>query len=265
MQLWENETPYAKGNSAEDRPYLVPYIVNTNESHAAVIICPGGGYQRRADHEGEPIAKWLNRLGISAFVLHYRVAPYQHPVPLLDVQRAIRLVRHRAHEWKIDQGKIGVLGFSAGGHLASTAATLFELQADESVDEIDQISCRPDLAILCYPVISFEQYVHEGSMNRLLGEEPEQSLKELLSSEKNVSANTPPVFLWHTADDAAVPVGNALIFAEALSKQQIPYELHIYQNGRHGLGLAEEEPDVAAWIQTCEIWLRKQSFIQKTL
>ncbi len=258
--LWEKEAPHAKGETAEDRPHLIPYIVNENENHAAVVICPGGGYVRRADHEGEPIAKWLNSLGISAFILHYRVAPYKHPVPLIDAQRAISLVRYRADEWNINKNRIGILGFSAGGHLASTAATLYDFHNGRSKDKIDKESSRPNIAILCYPVISFSRFIHEGSMNNLIGDHAEQTLREYLSSENNISESTPPVFMWHTADDASVPVGNALVFADALSEKRIPFELHIFQSGRHGLGLAMDEPDVASWTMTCETWLRKQGF-----
>ena len=261
ISLWKNEVPLAIGHTAEDVPTLVPYLLDQQGKHGAIIICPGGGYVRRADHEGEPVAKWLNSIGLSAFVLHYRVSPYKHPAPLIDAQRAIKYVRHHADQWNIDSQKIGILGFSAGGHVASTAATLFDYSFTEAVDSIDRQSARPDLAILCYPVISFTNHVHQGSIDHLLGEQADRQRKQQLSSEYNVTAHTPPVFLWHTADDASVPVENSFQFALALRTNNIPFECHIYQTGRHGLGLASESPDVARWTATCEVWLRKQSFI----
>jgi len=261
MKLWEGTIPFLNNNLTEDKPYLEPYLLKKNNKHAAFIICPGGGYTHLAEHEGKPIAKWLNKLGISAFVLYYRVFPYHHPIPLLDIQRAIRIVRHNAEKWNIDPDKIGVLGFSAGGHLASCAATLFDLNIMEPKDEIDTEAANPNLAVLCYPVISFTQFSHQGSIDSLLGSDKDEGTLQLLSTERQVTNRTPPTFLWHTADDAAVPVENSILFAKALSEKSIPFELHIYEHGRHGLGLASEEPDVANWTKTCEVWLRKNKFI----
>ncbi|MCU9614811.1 alpha/beta hydrolase [Caldibacillus lycopersici] len=262
MLLWENGAPFAKGSEEEDRPTLIPYLINKKEKHGAIIVCPGGGYGFRADHEGEPVANWLNSIGISAFVLHYRVAPYRHPAPLVDAQRAIRTVRFYAEEWNIDPNKIGILGFSAGGHLASTAATLFDKKWSDPLDDIDLVSSRPNLAVLCYPVISLQHDAHIGSVQNLLGSNPDETLQAALSSENNVTAQTPPVFLWHTADDETVAVENSLMFAYSLSKHKIPYALHIFQNGRHGLGLAKEDLDVSQWTQMCESWLKQQGMVQ---
>ncbi|MFC4320006.1 alpha/beta hydrolase [Litchfieldia salsa] len=244
----------------EFTPTISPYLVDRNDKHAAVIICPGGGYGHRAHHEGEPVAKWLNSFGISAFVLNYRVSPSKHPSPLADCQRAIRYVRYHANEWNLDKEKIGILGFSAGGHLAASASTLDHINFYDAIDQIDQESSRPDLAILCYPVISFIKHYHQGSMHNLLGEDPTDELRALMSLEQNVSKSTPPTFLWHTADDAAVPVENSLLYALALREQEIPLELHIFPHGRHGLGLAGQDDNVSEWTELCKRWLVKQGF-----
>ncbi|WP_189028320.1 alpha/beta hydrolase [Paenibacillus albidus] len=254
--LWPEGAPGASGSNDEDCPAITPYLVE-GERNAAVIICPGGGYGMRAYHEGEPVAQWLNSLGISAFVLRYRVAPYLYPCALNDAQRAIRTVRLRAEEYRIDPDRVGILGFSAGGHLASTTGVLFDQGDPEAAEPVDRISSRPDALILCYPVITMNDEVgHEGSKRNLLGVRPDEGLVERLSSELQVTADTPQTFLWHTSDDASVPVENSLLFAAALSRYNIPFDLHVYTHGRHGLGLAEEEPFVAIWTDACASWLR---------
>ncbi|NHN29333.1 alpha/beta hydrolase [Paenibacillus agricola] len=260
LLLWPNGTPNKLGEDAEDKPTLVPYLVEGAAPSAAVVVCPGGGYQRRAEHEGEPIALWLNSLGVSAFVVHYRVAPYQHPNPLSDAQRAIRIVRSRAQEWNIDPARVGILGFSAGGHLASSSGTHYDKGQADAEDPIERESSRPDLLVLCYPVISFVANAHMGSRANLLGDPADPQLVELMSSEQQVTPETPPTFLWHTADDAAVPVENSLMFASALSRNKVPFELHVYESGRHGLGLGTEVVGVRAWTDACAIWLAKQGF-----
>jgi len=243
-----------------ETPTLVPYFALHNPARSAIIICPGGGYQMRAWHEGEPVARWLNTLGITAFVLHYRVAPTKHPEPLSDAQRAIRYVRHHADEWGLDREKIGILGFSAGGHLAASLSNLPDYPAYQKIDAIDKDPSRPDIAILCYPVITMLEHTHASSLVCLLGEQPNQKTRELLSLENHVSKQTPPTFLWHTADDQSVPVINSLMYATALSMAQVPYELHVFEHGRHGLGLAEEEPDAARWTGLCASWLQRQGY-----
>ncbi|WP_134701370.1 alpha/beta hydrolase [Ammoniphilus sp. YIM 78166] len=258
LYLWPEGAPFAAGITGEDQPSITPYLIESEQPSGAVIICPGGGYTRRANHEGEPVAKWLNSLGISAFVLHYRVHPYKHPVPLMDAQRAIRVVRNYAKEWNIDASRVGILGFSAGGHLASTAGTCFDSGNLAAEDPIDRICSRPDLMILCYPVITFGEYRHQGSQDNLLGEQASEELRNQLSTERRVTPDTPPTFLWHTMDDASVPVENSFLFASALRKHQVPVELHCYESGRHGLGLAEEHPEAYTWPQLCELWLKKQ-------
>jgi len=226
-----------------------------------MIVCPGGGYAMRADHEGEPITLWMNRIGISAIVLNYRVAPNRHPIPLQDAQRAIRTARRRAAEWRIDPQRIGILGFSAGGHLASSAGTHYDGGDPAAADPIERMSSRPDLMVLCYPVVTLKPpYAHEGSRNLLLGESPEPGLVDLMSNETQVTEGTPPTFLWHTADDAAVPVENSLNFAAALARHRVPHELHVYESGRHGLGLGEDTPGVRDWPQACGEWLRVRGF-----
>jgi acetyl esterase/lipase len=258
--LWMHGAPYAVGNADEDCPAITPYLVE-GDNAPAIIICPGGGYGARAYHEGEPIAQWLNGLGISAFVLRYRVAPYQYPCALLDVQRAIRTVRFKADTFRINPKKIGVLGFSAGGHLASNAGTSYDKGNGSAEDVIERMSCRPDLLVLCYPVITLtEPFTHKGSRDNLLGKEPGALQGERLSSEQNVTEDTPPTFLWHTSDDAAVPVENSLMFAAALSKHKVSFDLHVYEKGRHGLGLAESEEHTNGWTAACASWLALNGF-----
>ncbi len=260
IALWPEGAPHAKGDSPEDRPSLTPYPVESAHPTGAVVICPGGGYQVRASHEGEPVARWLNGIGITAFVLHYRVAPYRHPCPLLDAQRAIRYVRFHAKRWNVDPHKIGILGFSAGGHLASVASTHFDGGIGGAEDPIDRESCRPDLTVLCYPVITFGEHRHHGSMVNLIGEIADETMRRSLSSELQVGPGTPPAFLWHTADDSGVPAENSMLYAGALSRHRIPYELHIFPHGKHGLGLAEHDPHVGQWTRLCGQWLKKHGF-----
>ncbi|WP_248930122.1 alpha/beta hydrolase [Paenibacillus hamazuiensis] len=258
--LWSDGTPYAQGTGKEDIPYIVPFPVESANPAPAVIVCPGGGYGRKAEHEGEPVARWLNSLGIAAFVLQYRVAPYRHPVPLGDAKRAIRLVRSTAARWNIDPQRVGILGFSAGGHLASSAGLHYDLGNPEADDAVERESSRPDLMVLCYPVITFGEFTHAGSKSNLLGPEPDEELVKLLSGEHQVTAETPPAFLWHTADDASVPVENSLQLAMALSRHKVPHELHVYESGRHGLGLAGDHPEAHTWTTLCANWLRKRGF-----
>ncbi|MEI7024375.1 alpha/beta hydrolase [Paenibacillus sp. y28] len=255
IPLWEQTVPGFDTALSEEVPRLDLYLLDKKEPHPAVIVFPGGGYQRRAQHEGEPVAQWLNSIGLSAFVLHYRVAPYQHPYPLMDAQRAVKLVRYRAAEWKLDPSRIGVLGFSAGGHLASTVGTHLDPAEGSLEDAIAAQSSRPDALILCYPVISFIEHRHEGSVQRLLGDAPAARLLEKLSTDRQVGPETPPTFLWHTANDASVPVENSMLFAAALSRHRIPFDLHVFREGRHGLGIPADRPDIKQWTTLCESWL----------
>jgi acetyl esterase/lipase len=261
-RLWEQVAPHAKGSGDEDIPTLTPMLRNTEQPTAAIIVCPGGGYGGLAPHEGEPVGRWLNSLGIGAFVLKYRLGPkYRHPVEMHDVQRAMRLVRARANEWNIDPKRIGVLGFSAGGHLASTATTHFDEGNSAASDPINRISCRPDLAILIYPVISMlTRGVHSGSRANLLGENPDPQEMRFLSSELQVTAATPPCFLVHGADDVTVPVSNSLRFASACAEHNVPVELHVFEQGPHGFGMAENHPVAGAWPKLAATWLAARGF-----
>jgi len=239
---------------------LTPYLPDSTASTSAIVVCPGGGYQRRAEHEGEPVARWLNTLGIAAFVVDYRVSPHRHPVPLLDAQRAIRAVRAQADGWNVDPGRVGILGFSAGGHLAATAATQWDHGDAHAVDPVARHGCRPDLAILCYPVISFLHVSHAGSMTSLLGDSPTLAERRAQSAELNVTPETPPAFLWHTADDEAVDVENSPVFASALRRHGVAFALHVLPSGAHGLGLAEDHPQVAIWTDLCSGYLHGSGF-----
>ena len=261
IRLWPAAAPGALGSAPEDIPTLTPYFPKEKATGSAVIVCPGGGYQHLADHEGKPVAEWLNSIGVTAFVLKYRIGPkYHHPAPLLDAARAVRLVRSRAAEWKIDPKRIGVLGFSAGGHVASTIGTHFDSGKPDATDPIDRLSSRPDLLVLIYPVITMGEFTHAGSKKQLLGENPTSDMVKLLSNEEQVTRDTPPTFLIHTANDSAVPVENSLRFAEALRRVGVPFELHIYERGPHGFGLGGDNPILSTWPARCADWLHLQGF-----
>jgi acetyl esterase/lipase len=258
--LWPRGAPGALGRETVDEPRITVYRASASSaSGTAVVVCPGGGYSHLAsDHEGKQVAEWLNSLGVSAFVLQYRLGPrYHHPAPLLDAQRAIRTVRARAQEWSVDPSRIGILGFSAGGHLASTAATHFDAGAPGSSDPIERQSSRPDFAVLAYPVISlFDPAAHAGSRLNLLGEAPDPALVAELSNERKVTSQTPPSFLFSTTDDGTVPVENSLRFFEALKKAGVSAELHVFAHGRHGVGLAPDDPVLSQWPKLCAVWLK---------
>ncbi|MEH7117326.1 alpha/beta hydrolase [Neobacillus vireti] len=259
LPLWDDIKVEEHGPN-ENAPSIQPFLLDGQGPFPVLIVAAGGAYARRAEHEAYPVAEWLNSIGISAVVLNYRVAPYKHPIPLNDAKRAIRLVRYHAADWNLDPARVGILGFSAGGHLVSSAGTHYDIGNLESEDPIERYSSRPDLMVLCYPVISMGEYTHEGSRLNLLGERPEAELVERLSNENQVTEQTPPAFLWHTADDASVPVENSLMFSAGLSLHKVPFDLHIFESGRHGLGLAEEHPEAREWPRLCEKWLRKQNF-----
>lgn len=256
--LWPAGAPEAVGKEEADKPYLEVYKPVAGNG-TAVVICPGGGYSHLAvGHEGEQVARWLNARGIAAFVLHYRIAPrYRHPAPMLDAQRAVRIVRTRAGEWDVDPNHIGIWGFSAGGHLASTVGTHFGPTGLDSAEPIECASCRPDFMILCYPLISFtESWTHAGARSNLLGDNPDPELAQALSNEKQVTAETPPTFLFHTDADPVVPVENSIAFYTALRNAGVPAELHVYEKGPHGVGLAPDDPVLATWPERLEDWLR---------
>jgi len=263
--LWPGGAPGALGNEDTDRPNLTIYLPQSNGAQSGVVVCPGGSYGMLAvDHEGKQIADWLNARGAAAFVLRYRLGPrYHHPIELGDAQRALRFVRFHAAEYGIAADKIGIWGFSAGGHLASTAGTHFDPGQAGAPDPIDRMSSRPDFLILCYPVISFTTpYAHRGSMKNLLGDNPDPQLAASLSNETQVTAETPPTFLFHTNSDSGVPAENSVLFYLALRKAGVPAEMHIYEQGPHGVGLALSDPILSAWSRQLEPWMRLHRWIR---
>ncbi len=266
LPLWVGGAPGALGTAVKDIPTLTPYLVE-GAKRPAVVVCPGGGYGGLAGHEGHDYALWLNQQGVSAFVLKYRLGSggYRHPIMLGDAQRAIRTVRSRAQEWRVDPQRVGIMGSSAGGHLASTAVTHFDAGKADAADAIDKESCRPDFGILCYAVISMGDNTHQGSRKNLLGDNPEPALIELLSNEKQVTKETPPCFIWHTWEDQAVKVENSLEFAAALQRAGVPFDLHIYQKGRHGIGLNDQPPFANAhpWSRDLAFWLKEREIISR--
>lgn len=265
--LWPNGAPMVKGeHPVNDTPAITIYSPpETNKKDAAIIICPGGGYGGHAmNHEGHQIAEWLNTHGITGIIVEYRMnrGGYQHPVPLMDAQRAIRTVRSRAKELGISPNKIGILGFSAGGHLASSTGVHFETVKPAPNDPIDKISSRPDFMILCYPVIAFDEpYTHKGSQKNLLGKDAPKDLVEKMSTEKQITKDTPPTFLFHTDEDRPVPAENSVQFYLALRKAKVPAEMHIYKKGGHGVGLGLKIPGTRNWSNACINWLKNMKFI----
>jgi acetyl esterase/lipase len=266
--LWPNGAPGAKGDAEGDKPTLTIYLPPQEKATgASVVICPGGGYGALAmDHEGHQIAQWLNSFGVAGFIVKYRHrnsgAGYGHPIPLLDAQRAIRTVRSRAQEWGVDPSRIGILGFSAGGHLASSAATHFNDSFGEPKDQIDRVSCRPDFAVLIYPVIAFgEPFTHMGSQKNLLGPNADAALVEKMSNEKQVTPQTPPTFLVHTWEDTAVPAENSIYFYLALRQAKVPAEMHIFLKGQHGFGLGQKVGAASAWPGLCQKWMEASGFL----
>ena len=249
IYLWKEDAPYTQFSTLQAQPSVTEYAVPG--SRGAVVVVPGGGYCMKADHEGAPIAEMLNQAGVSAYVLDYRVKPCHMLAPLADAKRAIRLVRSMGYE------KVAILGFSAGGHLTCTAATLYDAGDPDAADPLERLSSRPDAFIPCYAVVSFGAFTHRGSRESLLGQENADNweLVRKFSNELHITPDTPEAFIWHTAADQAVPVENSLNLALALSAQGVPYEMHIFPQGRHGLGLAEEFEDVKQWVPLLQKWL----------
>lgn len=256
IKLWnDGNIPYVT-DGAETPNYMTTYFIESDKPLPCVVVYPGGGYSHRAAHEGEPIAEFFNSRGLNAVVVQYRVSPNCHPAPLADAQRAVKILRANADKWKIDPDKIVTLGFSAGGHLAASTITLPDVTANrEGADEIDKFSALPNGAVLCYPVISVDdEYGHVGSGKNLLGDRYEAEKAEF-SLEHRVHEKTPQVFLWHTSEDGAVNVKNSLIFGEKLRDMGIPFEMHIFPHGRHGLGLAKDFDDVSKWADLAADWI----------
>ncbi|MES1213251.1 MAG: alpha/beta hydrolase [Singulisphaera sp.] len=265
--LWPEGAPGAVGSEDTDKPCIWVHRAPAEKAGGgAVIVCPGGGYRHLAmTYEGHEVAEWFNEYGVTAFVLRYRLGPrYHHPAQMSDAQRAIRLVRSRAKEWGIDPARIGIMGFSAGGHLASTAATHFDDGQADAKDPIDRVGCRPDFAILAYPVITLTgEYAHGGSRENLLGKDPPPELVASLCNQTQVTPRTPPTFLFHTTADTAVPPENSILFYEALRKAKVPGEMHIYQDGPHGVGLARNNAVLSTWPECLATWLEERGVLKK--
>lgn len=264
VMLWPEGVPDAQGDTDLDKPELTVFLPDKAVSQTGVVVFPGGGYSHLAmDHEGYEVAKWLNGLGIAAFVVKYRLGTrYNHPSQLKDAQRAIRLVRENASQWNISPDNIGILGFSAGGHLASTAGTHFEKEKVEANNPPEDIDLRPDFMILVYPVITMESnYTHKGSRRHLLGEDPDEYLVNDLSNEAQVTEKTPPTFIVHGSNDTAVPVQNTIQFYEALLEHNVPAEIHLFEDGPHGFGLAPDDEELSQWTRLCELWMKSRGLL----
>jgi acetyl esterase/lipase len=266
IPLWDGGAPGALGTEEADRPTLTIYRAPRVASGTGVIVAPGGGYGVLAmDHEGRQVAYWFNAMGVSAFVLKYRLGPkYHHPIELGDAQRAIRTVRARAQEFGVLADRIGMMGFSAGGHLTATAGTHFDAGKPDAADPVERASSRPDFLILGYPVISSDPAIaHAGSFKNLLGEHPDARLLEDLSNDLRVTPDTPPTFLFHTNADTGVPAENSVRFYLALRKAKVPAEMHIFESGPHGVGLALNDPSLSAWPTLLMNWLRARGLLTK--
>jgi len=266
MHLWYGAAPGALGNEDQDSPSMALYLPrNTPVGMTAVIILPGGAYRNLAvNHEGRQVANYLNAAGVAAFLLKYRLGPrYHHPIEMGDAQRAIRMVRSHAGDWHIDPAHIGIMGFSAGGHLAATVSTHFDSGGPKATDPVDRADSRPNFAILAYPVISLtEPWTHQGSKTNLLGENAPADLARSLSADLAVTQQTPPTFLFQTNADTTVPAENAVHYYLALRKAGVPAEMHIFEEGPHGLGLALDNPAIGQWPRLLLNWLRARALVK---
>jgi acetyl esterase/lipase len=264
--LWNGAAPGALGSDESDIPALTVYLPRTMTAPTpAMIVCPGGGYSAlAANHEGRQIAGFLNSLGIAAFVLRYRLGPrYHHPIELGDARRALRTLRSHAAEWRLDPVRIGIMGFSAGGHLAMSASTWFDAGNPGSDDIVDRAGSRPDIVVLAYPVISMTApWTHRGSKRNLLGDDADPDLARRLSGEQAVTKDTPPTFIFQTNEDMSVPAENSLHYFLALRQAGVPAEMHVFERGPHGVGLASDNPSLAPWSTLLANWLRGRGFIR---
>lgn len=275
IPLWPEGVPDALATSGEETnddgrvgnvqtPTLTVVAPDPGKANGtSIIICPGGGYQFISfKHEGLDVAAWLKELGVTSFILKYRFAPNKHPAPLRDALRAVRIVRSRAAELGLDPARIGMLGSSAGGHLTASAGTLFDDPSGKTGAALDAVSGRPDFLVLMYPVITMkDSFAHAGSRRNLLGTEPAAADLALMSLEDQVKASTPPTFVFHTQEDKSVPVENSLMFYAAMNRAGVPGELHVYQQGRHGLGLAQGSGTAEVWPQQTAAWLKQLGFL----
>jgi acetyl esterase/lipase len=266
IPLWSGAAPGALGTEDRDIPVITVYLPRTMSPNTpAVVVCPGGGYVNLAmNHEGRQVASYLNSLGIAAFVLRYRLGPrYHHPIELGDAQRAIRTLRSHAADWRLDPSRVGIMGFSAGGHLAMTASTRFDTGNPAAADPIDRLSSRPDFAVLGYPVISLtEPWTHQGSKTNLLGSSPDPELAKSLSGEQAVIKDTPPTFIFQTNADTTVPAENSVFYYLALRKMGVPAEMHIFEKGPHGVGLANDDAALSEWSKLLANWLRGRGIVK---
>ncbi|MES2707833.1 MAG: alpha/beta hydrolase [Verrucomicrobiota bacterium] len=267
VPLWPDGAPGATGKEPADQPWVDVYRPDKAPANGcAVVVCPGGGYGGLADdHEGIQPARFYNSFGVTAYVLHYRLGSrgYRHPIEMGDAQRALRLARSRAGVDGIDPARLGIMGFSAGGHLAASAGTHYDAGNPAAPDPVDRQGCRPDFQVLCYGVLSFDPAItHKGSVRNLLGDRKDDpGLIALLSNELQVTDATPPAFIFHTAADKAVPVANSIRFFEALQKHDVPSELHVYQDGPHGVGLAPGNPVTGSWPEHLRVWMRQNQWL----
>jgi len=263
--LWSEGAPGKLGDRSQDRPTLTAYLPAPEaRSGASLLILPGGGYAHLADHEGAGYAEWFVKQGVACYVLKYRLGSsgYRHPAMLQDAARGLRLVRAFARRDGLDPARVGIIGSSAGGHLAATLLTHFDAGNPTATDLVERESSRPDLGILCYPVITMNASTHAGSRQNLLGDNPPADLVDLLSNEKQVTPQTPPCFIWSTSEDKTVPVQNSLMFADALRRAGVPFDLHIYEKGPHGLGLGRPGHPAPPWTDPLLFWLRQRQFVK---
>lgn len=265
LDIWSG-LPYDESPAPGFRPVMDTYVLDGRKTRGAVLVLPGGGYGFTSEREGEPIANQFTAAGFHAFVLWYSVAPHSHPQPIRDVSRALCIIRENAVQWHVDPDKIAVAGFSAGGHLAASIGVHWDKPWLSGIQGLNRDGNKPNALILSYPVITSGPLGHRGSFENLLGQNPSESDLQMMSLEKQVGSQTPPTFLWHTFEDEAVPVENSLMFASALRQAGVPFEMHVYPEGRHGLSLASAEtawegqgvdPHVGSWIRLCAEWLAK--------
>ena len=264
MNVWPGKAPGALGEADRDIPTITVYVPQSAKKPcAAILICPGGGYGGLcSSYEGHDIANWLDQYGIAGIVLKYRLNPYRHPIPMNDAQRAMRLVRSHAAEWGIDSNRLGIMGFSAGGHLASTVGTHYDKGIAGAMDVIERFSCRPDFMVLVYPVISMGKVTHGGSRRNLLGDNPSQELMDNLSNELLVTEDTPPAFLAHSVKDTVVNVENSRLFANALKAKGVAVTLFELPKGEHGLGCGKGD-EWASWQAECAKWLKENKLTDR--
>jgi acetyl esterase/lipase len=267
LPLWNGPAPHSHGTTPDDIPTLTVFLPKDgSQPTSAIVICPGGGYGGlMMDYEGTDEGLYFQEHGIAAFVLKYRLPThgYRHPDPMADAQRAIRLVRSHAADWKIDPAKVGIMGFSAGGHLAATVDTHFDSGNPQAPDPVDRHSCRPDFALLVYPVISMKDGItHQGSKANLLGPHPDPAQVQSLSNETQVTAQTPPTLLVHAQDDDDVPIENSRLMLSALEKAGVPSALQYYPHGGHGFGFGPKKPNApAGWLDKACAWFKAQGLL----